>query len=55
MKTGDKVILVRRGTVSYTRSGFAFVRWDDGGESREWIPELVVEATEIGEVEDRDA
>lgn len=55
MKAGDKVILVRRGTIAYTRSGFAFVRWDDGGESREWMPELVVEPTEPSETESRDA
>jgi hypothetical protein len=55
MKAGDKVLLVRRGSVAYTRSGFAFVRWDDGGESREWIAELVVEAAESSEAEDRDA
>jgi hypothetical protein len=45
MTTGDRVILTRRGTVSYVRSGFAFVRWDDGGESSEWAAELERDAT----------
>jgi hypothetical protein len=43
MKTGDRVMLIKRGTVAYTRSGFAFVRWDEGLESREWAAELIPE------------
>jgi hypothetical protein len=31
----------RHGTVSFTRSGFAKVRWDDGTSTTEWAADLV--------------
>lgn len=37
-KTGSRV--AQHGTVSFIRSGFARVRWDDGRVSDEWAPEL---------------
>jgi hypothetical protein len=40
MTTGDRVELVRRGTVSFVRSGFARVRWADDSTSDEWVPDL---------------
>jgi hypothetical protein len=47
LTTGDRVILISvpawRGTVSFVRSGFAVVRWDHGGSSREWAAELAFE------------
>jgi hypothetical protein len=33
----------RHGIVSFTRSGFARVRWDDGTTTDEWAPDLIVE------------
>jgi hypothetical protein len=45
--TGDRVVLLSapewRGTVAFVRSGFAVVRWDHGGSSREWAAELALE------------
>jgi hypothetical protein len=37
--TGTRV--ARVGTVSFVRSGFARVRWDDGRISDEWLADLV--------------
>lgn len=42
LRSGARVALVKRGTVSYERSGFARVRWDDGVDSDWWIADLVV-------------
>jgi hypothetical protein len=44
--TGDRV--TRHGTVSYVRSGFARVRWDDGRSSDEWCTDLTAERGEHG-------
>jgi hypothetical protein len=44
--TGDRV--TRHGTVSFVRSGFAQVRWDDGRTSDEWCTDLVAERGEHG-------
>jgi hypothetical protein len=45
--TGDRVVLTGipqwRGTVSFVRSGFAFVRWDHGRTTTEWAAELAPE------------
>lgn len=50
LRTGDRVVLIGvpayRGTVSFIRSGFAVVRWDHGGSSREWAAELALEDAE---------
>lgn len=46
MTTGDRVCRTTRtglrvcGRVSFVRSGFATVRWDDGSETVEWAAEL---------------
>jgi hypothetical protein len=40
-KTGDRVS--RHGTVSFHRSGFVRVRWDDGRVTEEWGPDLEIE------------
>jgi hypothetical protein len=42
--TGDRV--TRHGTVSFVRSGFAQVRWDDGRTSDEWCTDLTAERGE---------
>lgn len=39
--TGMRV--ARVGTVSFVRSGFARVRWDDGRTSDEWLADLVAQ------------
>lgn len=44
MTTGTRV--ARVGTVSFVRSGFARVRWDDGRVSDEWAADLVTDAGE---------
>jgi hypothetical protein len=50
--TGDRVVLstrtglLRRGTVSYARSGFVYVRWDDGEGSLVWGADLAPEDAE---------
>lgn len=38
VNTGDRVALC--GTVSYERSGFVLVRWDDGSSSLIWGADL---------------
>lgn len=43
-KTGARVS--RHGTVSFHRSGFVRVRWDDGRVSDEWAADLVIEEPE---------
>jgi hypothetical protein len=47
LTTGDRVVMSSvpewRGTVSFVRSGFAVVRWDHGGSTREWAAELALE------------
>ena len=35
--------VARLGTVSFVRSGFARVRWDDGLVTDEWVPDLEVQ------------
>jgi hypothetical protein len=40
-KTGTRVAML--GTVSFTRSGFARVRWDDGRITDHWATELRIE------------
>ena len=40
LRSGTRVLMTRHGAVSYERSGFALVRWDDGTESLEWASEL---------------
>jgi hypothetical protein len=40
LPTGSRV--ARLGTVSFVRSGFARVRWDDGTVSDEWAAELAI-------------
>ena len=42
LRHGTRV--ARRGTVSFTRSGFARVHWDDGCVTDEWAADLTVEA-----------
>jgi len=43
MTTGTRV--ARVGTVSFVRSGFARVRWDDGRVSDEWAADLIADAS----------
>ena len=33
--------VARLGTVSFVRSGFARIRWDDGRVTEEWLADLV--------------
>lgn len=40
LRSGTRVTATRSGVVSYERSGFALVRWDDGAESLCWAAEL---------------
>ena len=40
LPTGTRV--ARLGTISFTRSGFARIRWDDGTMSDEWAADLAV-------------
>ena len=42
LPTGSRV--ARLGTISFTRSGFARIRWDDGTTSDEWAADLAVRA-----------
>lgn len=41
LRNGTRV--ARFGTVSFTRSGFARVNWDDGSTSDEWAADLRTE------------
>ena len=41
LSTGQRV--ARHGTISFVRSGFARVRWDDGRVTDEWAADLVTE------------
>jgi hypothetical protein len=38
--TGTRV--ARLGTISFVRSGFARIRWDDGTETDEWAADLSI-------------
>jgi len=44
--TGTRV--ARLGTVSFTRSGFARIQWDDGTRSDEWAADLAVSHPDAG-------